>query len=105
MDESPRGPAGEHATPARERPPAAREHLPARPIWLCRACGGPWPCSPARRRLLHEYADAPVTLAVHLAGLMLEAGEQLNRAYPYTAPSPEALHRRFLGWLRGRGAC
>ncbi|WP_371688667.1 hypothetical protein, partial [Micromonospora sp. KC207] len=85
--------------PPREGPPA-RDHLPARPIWLCRACGGPWPCSPARRRLLHEYADAPVTLAVYLAGLMLEADEQLNQAYPYTAPSPEALHRRFLGWLR-----
>ncbi|WP_431973363.1 hypothetical protein [Micromonospora haikouensis] len=99
MDERPRDPAREHATQARERPPA-REHLPARPIWLCRVCGGPWPCSPARRRLRHEYADAPVTLAVHLAGLMLEAGEQLNQAYPYTAPSPERLHRRFLGWLR-----
>ncbi|WP_432956149.1 hypothetical protein [Micromonospora haikouensis] len=100
MDDQPRHPARDHATPARERPPVGREHLPARPIWLCRVCGGPWPCSPARRRLLHEYADAPVTLAVHLAGLMLEAGEQLNQAYPYTAPSPETLHRRFLGWLR-----
>ncbi|RGC68946.1 hypothetical protein C5N14_10355 [Micromonospora sp. MW-13] len=90
------------ALPARR--PVVREHLPVRPIWLCRVCAGPWPCSPARLRLRHEYADSPVTLAVYLAGLMLEAGDQLTRLHPYTAPPAGVLYRRFLGWLRESGS-
>ncbi|MGC4804926.1 hypothetical protein [Micromonospora sp. DT233] len=95
----------EHRPPGPPRPtppPVVREHLPVRPIWLCRVCGGPWPCSPARAHLRQEYAGCLVTLAVHLAGLMLEADDELNRLHPYTAPPPGMLHHRFLGWLRPR---
>ncbi|MFI7607425.1 hypothetical protein ACIBTV_20085 [Micromonospora sp. NPDC049366] len=38
------------------------EHLPLRPLWLCRRCGQPWPCGAAKVALLTEYQDNRVSL-------------------------------------------
>ncbi|MEU7575006.1 hypothetical protein [Micromonospora sp. NPDC049240] len=79
-----------------------RRHDPHRPLWLCRACGGPWPCGTARLTLLAEYGDSRVTLCVYLAGMLYTAVEDLCRLAPQDAPKPAALHERFLGWAAPR---
>ncbi|WBB73367.1 hypothetical protein O7602_27440 [Micromonospora sp. WMMD1128] len=78
-----------------------RRHDPHRPLWLCRACGGPWPCGTARLTLLDEYADR-VALCIYLAGMLYTAVEDLHRLDPRNAPKPAALHERFLGWATPR---
>ncbi|GAA2716303.1 flavin reductase [Micromonospora olivasterospora] len=78
-----------------------REHLPTRPTWRCLACGIAWPCSPAKLRLLGEYRGNRAALGIYLAGLMIEAVEQLAELDP--AAPPADLTDRFLGWLRPRG--
>ncbi|MFE9183679.1 hypothetical protein ACFYMB_10125 [Micromonospora haikouensis] len=78
------------------------QHLPLRPLWLCRACAAPWPCAPARLALLREYADDRVALLIHLAGLLHEATTQLYTLNPHDAPEPAQLFARFLGWARSR---
>ncbi|MGC5051974.1 flavin reductase [Micromonospora sp. DT48] len=75
----------------------AREHVPSRPTWRCRACGIAWPCSPAKLRLLAEYRDNIPGLMVYLVTLREEAIEQLARLHPGTR-LPD-LHRRFTDWV------
>lgn len=70
-------------------------HVAMRPAWRCRSCGAPWPCQPARLALLVEYRHDRTALLLYLGGLMAEATGQL--------PGARDLHRRFLGWARGRG--
>ncbi|GIJ12820.1 flavin reductase [Micromonospora andamanensis] len=55
----------------------AREHVPSRPTWRCRACGIAWPCSPAKLRLLAEYRGNVPGLMIYLVTLREEAIEQL----------------------------
>lgn len=78
-----------------------RAHLPIRPLWLCAACGQPWPCGTARLSLLAEYQGNRVALGVYLASLMAEAQNQLAELDGGTAPAD--LTARFLGWIRPRG--
>ncbi|SCF46466.1 hypothetical protein [Micromonospora mirobrigensis] len=73
-------------------------HTPLRPLWLCRSCAAPWPCAPARLRLLQEYADDRVTLLVHLGGMLHDAAGELHRLHPDDGPTPTQLFTRFLGW-------
>ncbi|MFF0720848.1 flavin reductase [Micromonospora sp. NPDC003816] len=76
----------------------AREHVPSRPTWRCRACGVAWPCSTAKVRLLAEYRDNIPGLMVYLVTLREEAIAQLAAAKPATR-LPD-LHRRFTDWVR-----
>ena len=62
--------------------PAAVEHLPMRPLWLCRRCGQPWPCGVAKLALVAEYEDAPVSLFLYLAGCLHDAIDDLHRLNP-----------------------
>ncbi|MFI7304220.1 hypothetical protein ACIBM8_13500 [Micromonospora aurantiaca] len=82
----------------RPYPPDHPAHLPIRPLWLCRACGAPWPCAQARLLLKVEYADHPVDLAVYLSGLYHEATHDLFRLNPQDGPTPRELFERFVGW-------
>lgn len=81
---------------------STRPHVPLRPLWLCRACGGPWPCATARLTLLTEYGDSLVSLCIYLAAMLYEAVEDLYRLNPQDAPKPMTLHERFLGWIAPR---
>lgn len=74
----------------------AEDHLPARPTWLCQDDGKPWPCAPARRRLLDEYKGFRTALLLYLAGQMAEAREQLAELDSGTPPP--GLEGRFLSW-------
>ncbi len=78
--------------------PSGRPHTPMRPLWRCRRCGCPWPCSPARLALLAEYRDARSSLAVYLALALADALDDLHRLGLDTG----GVHARFLGWLRAR---
>ena len=66
------------------------EHTPARPSWDCRACGRPWPCDAARKRLTGELGR------VDLAVLMWDHIEEAARDMP-RIPASE-LFDRFLRW-------
>ncbi|MDI6101610.1 hypothetical protein QLQ12_23600 [Actinoplanes sp. NEAU-A12] len=66
------------------------EHTPDRPSWDCRSCGRPWPCDPARERLVREHGR------VELAVLMWDQLEEAAREMPHT-PASE-LFDRFLRW-------
>ncbi|BCJ41844.1 hypothetical protein GCM10010168_75320 [Actinoplanes ianthinogenes] len=68
------------------------EHLPARPSWDCRVCGDPWPCEPARARLVGEHGQ------VKLAVLMWDFLEEAARDMPHTPASD--LFDRFLRWTQ-----
>ncbi|WP_320067401.1 hypothetical protein [Micromonospora sp. RTGN7] len=75
-----------------------RPHVPLRPLWICRACGAPWPCGTARLTLLADYRNSRIALAIHLAGMMYDAVEDLRLLDSRDVPRPEGLHARFLGW-------
>ncbi|SCE67615.1 hypothetical protein GA0074695_0230 [Micromonospora viridifaciens] len=75
--------------------PAPAAHLPVRPGWGCAACGHDWPCPDRRRRLLREYAGNRAALGIYLALQLADAAADLRHL------SGNALHARFLGWLRG----
>ncbi|MGC4806235.1 flavin reductase [Micromonospora sp. DT233] len=75
-----------------------RPHRPMRPLWLCRRCGAPWPCGPARLALLVEYQGNRAALLLHLADLRREAVEQLTVLNPSSPPGD--LRNRFLSWVR-----
>ncbi|WP_091346872.1 hypothetical protein [Micromonospora rhizosphaerae] len=77
-----------------------REHLPLRPIWLCRSCANPWPCGEARLRLTGEYADDRVALSVYMASMMGEAISDLHRLNPQPAPEASTMFGRFLAWTK-----
>ncbi|MFJ6196637.1 hypothetical protein [Micromonospora sp. NPDC092111] len=79
-----------------------RLHVPHRPLWLCLACGDPWPCGTARLILAAEYRNSPVALSIYLAGMLYNAVDDLYRLNPHDAPKPGALHERFLGWATPR---
>ncbi|WFE40752.1 flavin reductase [Micromonospora sp. WMMD998] len=76
-----------------------QRHAPLKPFWICTACAHPWPCGEARAELAADYTGEARWLAVDMAGLLTEATADLTRLYP-NPPDPEALHGRFLGWVR-----
>ncbi|OKI64319.1 hypothetical protein [Micromonospora sp. CB01531] len=83
---------------------ASSGHLPLRPLWLCRACGQPWPCGRAKLDLLGSYQGSRLNLLVYLAGLLHEAIDDLYRLNPSTGGDVRDLFDRFLGWpTRNRG--
>ncbi|MFB9234071.1 hypothetical protein ACFFWC_00745 [Plantactinospora siamensis] len=79
-------------------PKVPPEHLPLRPLWLCRACGQPWPCGRAKLALLTCYQDSRLNLLIYLAGLLHEAIDDLHRLHPSTTGDVRDLFDRFLGW-------
>lgn len=90
-----------------ERPRPARadrltsmqaEHPPLRPLWLCRTCGQPWPCGPAKLGLVAEYQDSLVSLCLYLAGYLYDAIDDLHRLNPSMTGSAAHMFDRFLGW-------
>ncbi|MFC6019047.1 hypothetical protein ACFP2T_22905 [Plantactinospora solaniradicis] len=85
------------STGSTRRPHARfRPHTPMRPLFLCRECGAPWPCQPARLSLLVAYRDDRHGLRIHLATKLLAAiGDQPRL-------DPLGLAVRFLGWLPPR---
>lgn len=74
------------------------EHPPLRPLWLCRTCGQPWPCGPAKLALLVQYRDSPVSLFLYLAGCLHDAIDDLHRLNPSMPGRAADLFDRFLGW-------
>lgn len=70
---------------------SADRHLPARPTWLCHACGEPWPCLPYRDRLIETMnsMERGVLMAGHLGAAMADLDVPIS-----------ALSERFLGWVR-----
>lgn len=85
-------------------PKMPSEHLPLRPLWLCRRCGQPWPCGAAKLALLDEYREVPVSLFLYLAGWLHDAIDDLHRLNPSVTGSAADLFDRFLGWP-ARVAC
>ncbi|TDC80833.1 hypothetical protein E1193_16575 [Micromonospora sp. KC606] len=77
---------------------AGVEHLPLRPLWMCRRCGQPWPCGPAKLALVAEYRDSPVSLFLYLAGCLRDAIDDLHRLNPSVTGSASDIFDRFLGW-------
>jgi hypothetical protein len=69
-------------------------HLPQRPIWLCRMCGGEWPCEPARERLLQDYESEPVSIAM-LMWTQLE-----HYAFDKGEGPLSGAFDRFIAWTR-----
>jgi len=67
-------------------------HLPARPIWNCRACEEPWPCQPSRAALIDSLSRG--TVSVVMAEWMHLAAGELNGI------APGMLFDRFLLWTR-----
>ncbi|MEV1331176.1 hypothetical protein AB0J20_16545 [Micromonospora costi] len=84
--------------PALRVAPAPVEHLPLRPLWLCRRCGQPWPCGAAKLALLAEYREAPVSLFLYLASCLHDAIDDLHRLNPGVTGSAADMFDRFLGW-------
>lgn len=74
------------------------EHLPLRPLWLCRRCGQPWPCGAAKLALLTEYQDNRVSLFLYLAGCLHDAINDLHRLNPAETGTAAGMFDRFLGW-------
>ncbi|SCL19042.1 hypothetical protein [Micromonospora inyonensis] len=75
-----------------------RPHTPIRPIWLCRACGHPWPCGEAKLALLAEYGQNRVSLFVYLAGAFGDAVDDLGKLHSGETPISGELFDRFLSW-------
>jgi len=74
-------------------------HLPLRPTWLCRACGQNWPCGAAKVEVL-TLTEAPlVDVMLELFAFLSQAARDLYLLNAAEAPRPDALFRRFLGWL------
>lgn len=90
-----RGPAADRP---RRHPLDGPQHLPLRPLWLCRACGLSWPCAEARLLLRVEYDNRWLDLAVYLSGLYYEATHDLFRLDPEGGPTPRELFQRFVAW-------
>ncbi|MFG1654141.1 hypothetical protein ACGFIE_29835 [Micromonospora sp. NPDC049275] len=74
------------------------EHTPLRPIWLCRACGQPWPCGRAKLALVTEYDGNRVSLFLYLARLLHDAIDDLHKLNPTTTGRASDMFDRFLGW-------
>ncbi|WP_239096025.1 hypothetical protein [Micromonospora lutea] len=73
-------------------------HTPLRPMWCCRACGHPWPCSTARLLLRTEYEKNAAGLSIYLAGLMYKAMRDLYHLNPHDGQSPREMFERFIAW-------
>lgn len=76
------------------------EHLPGRPSWDCLVCGRPWPCAEAKADLGEQYQRFPAGLAIYMSSMLYDAVEDLSAT---TAPTPAALHERFLAWVGNLG--
>ncbi|MFG2060288.1 hypothetical protein ACGFIK_02565 [Micromonospora sp. NPDC048871] len=74
------------------------EHLPVRPLWICRRCGQPWPCGAAKLALVTEYREMPVNLFLYLASCLHDAIEDLHRLSPSVTGDAADMFDRFLGW-------
>ncbi|MEV0212789.1 hypothetical protein [Micromonospora sp. NPDC050695] len=72
------------------------QHMPSRPAWTCKACdpNTPWPCQPARERLIEAYGENRISLSMYLASLLTAALVEM----PKTPPAE--LHERFVAWTR-----
>lgn len=68
-------------------------HLARRPEWDCAVCGQQWPCRPGQADLLAQYADDRVGLLVYLAGLLVDAVQEIPGP-------PDRLLERFLRWAK-----
>ncbi|MFF0172161.1 hypothetical protein [Micromonospora profundi] len=79
-----------------------RQHLPLRPLWLCRVCAAPWPCPVARLTLRQEYAHDRIALSIYLCAVLHDAAADLYRLNPHDGPDPAALYARFLAWAAPR---
>ncbi|MFF5171420.1 hypothetical protein ACFY3U_02135 [Micromonospora sp. NPDC000089] len=88
---------GDGTRPAAPDWPWPPEHLPLRPLWLCRRCGHPWPCSAAKLALLAEYREVPGSLFLYLAGCLHDAIDDLHRLNPSVTGSVADMFDRFLG--------
>lgn len=89
---------GNGASPAELGRAVPTEHLPLRPLWLCRRCGQPWPCGQARLALIAEYRANAIGLFLHMAGRLYEAIDDLHRLNPSATGDATDLFDRFLGW-------
>jgi hypothetical protein len=69
-------------------------HSPARPAWICRADGGPWPCPAARVHLRSKYAGDQVGLSMYMGRQLTAAAVDLSGG----GALPPDLFHRFLGW-------
>lgn len=70
-------------------------HIALRPSWNCCLCGDPWPCHPAKGRLLIEYRHAATSLGLYLAIQWIEASKDLENEV-----LSDELWSRFIGWHR-----
>jgi hypothetical protein len=68
----------------------ALDHDPIRPSWDCGACGKPWPCGPARDRMIADLD--PVALAITMWHSLEEAVLELP------GMPPAELFDRFISW-------
>jgi len=66
------------------------EHTADRPSWDCRSCGKPWPCDPARERLISDLDR--FALAIYMWSSLDEAVRDLP------AGPPAELFERFIHW-------
>ncbi|OZV74788.1 hypothetical protein CA850_29875 [Micromonospora echinospora] len=76
------------------RPHPGSTHVYSRPAWRCRTCGAPWPCQPAKLRLLGEYKKDRLALSMYLGTLLDVAVSEVP------ADSGENLLERFVSWAR-----
>lgn len=90
--------SGDGVSAAAADPKMSSEHLPLRPLWLCRVCGQPWPCGRAKLALLTSYQDSRLNLLLYLSGRLHEAIDDLHRLNPSTTGDVRDLFDRFLGW-------
>lgn len=85
--------------------------MPIRPIWLCRSCGAPWPCGPARISIINEFRHETSGLSIHLVGALFEDTKDLYKLNPQPGPDIVELFVRFVGWaagakrVKGAGGC
>jgi hypothetical protein len=66
------------------------EHVAARPSWDCRKCGKPWPCTPAKRKLLDTLS--PTQLVLQMWVYLEDAAIELQ-----LVDFRETFHR-FISW-------
>jgi hypothetical protein len=66
------------------------EHTPDRPSWDCRVDGKPWPCDPARERLISEMDS--IALAIFMWLNLDDAAADLGKT------PPGELFERFIRW-------
>ncbi|MGC4854944.1 hypothetical protein ACLQ24_16520 [Micromonospora sp. DT4] len=90
--------SGDGVSAAQTDPELQSEHVPLRPLWLCRACGQPWPCGRAKLALLNSYQGSRLNLLLYLSGCLQEAIDDLHRLNPSTTGDVRNLFDRFLGW-------